>query len=242
MNIDVNTIWQVSYWLMMSAGTIVALRYFRDLGDITQVLLDVKRKDMIFAIRHEYKLIFSSSACVLIATFIDIQLNVGWGWSTAGFVTLDAFLLGFPWVWLHIGLRNQQSRARFYPIAEARKYLRETESVIVIDNNGEARAHPDYHIKRPHLAGTPEGLGGEQNVIMTYCCMTHLGLGYKAEIDGEAQDLTVIAQIGNNLIMRDGDGEPIQQMYGTRECDGRYSEKKMEQWPIRRNSFEERVA
>ncbi|MEH6581182.1 MAG: DUF3179 domain-containing (seleno)protein [Halioglobus sp.] len=229
--------WQIAYWILMVTGTLIALRYFRDLGDITQVFLGVKRKSMIFAIRHEYKLIFSGLACVAAGALIDFQHGVGWGWSTKGFLGLDLFLLGFPWIWLHIGLRNQQSKAKFYSIEEAKKLIRPTESVIVLENNGEARAHPDYYIKRPHLAGTPEGLGGEKNIIITYCCMTHLGLGYKAEIDGEPQDLTVIAQIGNNLIMRNAEGEPIQQMYGTRECDGRYSDSKMEQWPTYRMTF-----
>jgi hypothetical protein len=32
-------------------------------------------------------------------------------------------------------------------------------------------------------------------------------------------------------------GEPIQQMYGTRECDGRFSEKKMQEWPTFRMPF-----
>ena len=36
---------------------------------------------------------------------------------------------------------------------------------LKIENNGEARAHPDYHIKRPHLAGTPEGLGPRQSRV-----------------------------------------------------------------------------
>lgn len=229
--------WQIAYWILMVAGILIAMRYFRDLGDITQVFLGVKRKNMVFAIRHEYKIIFSGLACVVVGALIDFQYGVGWGWSTEGLLGLNLFLMGFPWVWLHIGLRNQQSKATFYSIEEARKLIRPTESVIVLDNNGEARAHPDYYIKRPHLAGTPEGLGGEKNIIMTYCCMTYLGLGYKAEIDGEPQDLTVIAQIGNNLIMRNAEGEPIQQMYGTRECDGRYSDHKMEQWPTYRMTF-----
>ena len=145
-------------------------------------------------------------------------------------------MLGFPWLWLHVGLRNQQNHARYYTIDEARRWVRPEESVIVIENNGHARAHPDYHIKRPHLTGTPEGLGGE-NVIMTYCCMTHLGLGFKPEIDGKGLDLEVLAQYGNNLIMRDeATGEPIQQVYGTRECDGRWGTG-MQQWPTFRMTF-----
>jgi hypothetical protein len=73
---------------------------------------------------------------------------------------------------------------------------------------------------------------------MTYCCLTHLGLGYKPEIDGKVLDLDVAAQLGNNLIMRDkSTGEPIQQMYGTRECDGRGASTGMQQWPTYRMTF-----
>lgn len=68
--------------------------------------------------------------------------------------------------------------------------------------------------------------------------MTHLGAGYIPEINGEKLDLEVLAQHGNNLIMRDeGTGEPIQQMYGTRECDGRWSDNKMQAWPTFRMPF-----
>ncbi|MEH6581199.1 MAG: DUF3179 domain-containing (seleno)protein [Halioglobus sp.] len=226
--------WQMAYWILMVAGILIALQYFRDLGDLTQIFLNVTRKRMVFAIRNEYKIIAAALACAAVGTLIDIQQNVSWGWSTEVFLGFTFFFAGFPWVFVHIGLRNQQSNAAFYSIEEAKKYVRSDESVIVLENNGEARAHPDYHMKRPHLVGTSEGLGGDRDVILTYCAMTHLGLGYKAEIAGKPQDLTVIAQIGNNLIMRNGEGEPIQQMYGTRECDGRYSDTGMQQWPTYR--------
>jgi hypothetical protein len=55
--------WQWIYGLLMLAGTLISLIYFRDLGDITQAFIGVKRKNMIFAIRHEYKLILVSAAC-----------------------------------------------------------------------------------------------------------------------------------------------------------------------------------
>ena len=72
------------------------------------------------------------------------------------------------------------------------------------------RAHPDYEMMRPHFAGNEEGLAGE-NVVMTYCAMANLGLGYIPEIQGEHLDLEVLAQHGNNLILRDNTtGEPIQ--------------------------------
>ena len=227
---------ELIYWIALAAGTYAAFIYFRDLGDVTQALLDVSRENMLKAIRNENKLI----AIGLLGTALAVGLHYGYGagssWVTVVLLVANIFMVGFPWIWLHLGLRNQQNSATYYTIEEARDFVRGDESVIVIENNGVARAHPDYYIKRPHLAGSPEGLGGE-NVILTYCAMTHLGQGYKPEIKGEKLDLEVIAQHGNNLIMKDlGTGEPIQQMYGTRECDGRDGEG-MQEWPTFRMPF-----
>jgi hypothetical protein len=56
---------------------------------------------------------------------------------------------------------------------------------------------------------------------MTYCAMANLGIGYTPEIEGQKLDLEVLAQHGNNLILRDNTtGEPIQHSYGWREADG----------------------
>jgi hypothetical protein len=223
-------------WAALAVGTYAAFVYFRDLGDITQVILDVSRDNMLKAIRNENKLVATGLLGTVLAVALHYVYGAGTGWVTWPLCAANLFMVGFPWVWLHVGLRNQQDSATYYSIEEARAYLRPDESVIVIENNGEARAHSDYHIKRPHLAGSPEGLGGD-NVILTYCCMTHLGHGFKPEIKGEKLDLEVIAQHGNNLIMKDlNTGEPIQQMYGTRDCDGRYGEG-MEEWPTFRMPF-----
>ncbi len=147
-----------------------------------------------------------------------------------------AFLYGFPWVWVHVGLRNQRQSAKYYSIEEARDALSPGSSVLVIENNGLARAHPDSHLLRPHLAGNDEGLGGE-NVIMTYCAMANLGIGYIPEIKGNQLKLEVLAQHGNNLILRDNTtGEPIQQIYGFRERDGN-SGPAMAPWPTFRMTF-----
>lgn len=229
-------IWELLHWTSLAVAGIAAFIYFRDLGDVTQAFMTVHRKNMIFAIRHETSIL--AIALVSVAVALSTSLFAGAG-TTFVFVPVllgIGVMLAVPWLWIHVGLRNQQSTANYYSIEEAQPYVRAEESVIVIENNGVARAHPDYHIKRPHLAGTPDGLGGE-NVIMTYCCMTHLGLGYKPEIEGKSLDLEVIAQHGNNLIMKDqNSSEPIQQMYGTRECDGKNA-KGMQPWPTFRMSF-----
>ena len=227
---------ELIYWFALAAATYAAFVYFRDLGDITQALLDVSRENMLSAIRNENKLVAVGLIGTALAVLLHYVYGAGIGWVTLTLAIANVFMVGFPWIWLHLGLRNQQNSARYYSVEEARDYVRGDESVIVIENNGQARAHSDYYIKRPHLAGSPEGLGGE-NVILTYCCMTHLGHGYKPEISGEKLDLEVIAQHGNNLIMKDRNtGEPIQQMYGTRECDGRYGQG-MQEWPTFRMPF-----
>ncbi|WP_206019865.1 DUF3179 domain-containing (seleno)protein [Pseudomaricurvus alkylphenolicus] len=225
------------HWLTLAVGTFFAYIYFRDLGDVTQALMHVERKNMMRAIRQEPRLITAALGGTGVAALLHVWSDAGVDWVFYSLACANVVMVGFVWGWLHIGLRNQQDHATFYSIEEADHWVRPEESVIVIDHQGEARAHPDYHIKRPHLAGTPEGLAGE-NVIMTYCCMTHLGHAYKPEIDHKKLDLEVLAQHGNNLIMKDmTTGEPIQQVYGTRECDGRYSDKKMQEWPTYRMTY-----
>jgi hypothetical protein len=225
------------HWVALITATFVSYIYFRDLGDITQAFLTVKRKGMIYAIRHEKLMIGVGLVGTIIAVATHMAYGAGFSFLTYALAIVNIFSVCFPFVWLYFGLRNQQDHATYYSIKEAQDYVRGDESVIVLENKGEARAHSDYHIKRPHLAGTPEGLGGE-NIILTYCCMTHLGHGFKPEINGEKLDLEVVAQHGNNLIMRDKNtGEPMQQVYGTRECDGRWSENKMQEWPTFRMPF-----
>ena len=203
----------------LAVALVIGLLYFRDLGDVSQMVLRVKRSDMVRFIRNEYRLIGIGLAGVLLMTIAHFGLGGGplWLWVIA--IVLSAILYGFPYVWVHVGLRNQKDSAHFYPIAEAEEWVSPSSSVLVMENDGVARAHPDAQIMRPHLAGNEEGLGGA-NVIMTYCAMANLGIGYTPEIEGEKLELDVLAQHGNNLILRDNrTGEPVQQIHGTRERD-----------------------
>lgn len=209
--------------LLFYAGLVTALGigflYFRDLGDISQMVLKVKRANMMRFIRNEGRLVLVGLGGALVMTVAHFALGGGpfWLWLIA--VLLCAVLYGFPYVWVHIGLRNQKNSAKFYPIAEAKEWVSPSSPVLVLENKGVARAHPDAQIMRPHLAGNDEGLNGE-NVVMTYCAMANLGIGYTPEVEGEKLELQVLAQHGNNLILRDNrTGEPIQQIYGVREKD-----------------------
>jgi hypothetical protein len=229
--------------LLFYVGLLVSLTigfmYFRDLGDVSQMVLKVKRNNMIRFIRNENTYLaagFTGLALMLVGHF----LGGGPGWlfflGVPAVTLVIIFLFVFPWVWVHIGLRNQQDTARYYPISEAQQFINPSASVLVIENNGHARAHSDAQLMRPHLAGNDKGLGGD-DIVMTYCAMANLGQAYKPEIHGKRLDLEVMAQHGNNLILRDNTtGEPIQQIYGRFDNDASKTAA-MQPWPTFRMSF-----
>lgn len=209
----------VIFGLGFIISMVIGFVYFRDLGDVSQMVMRVKRSNMTRFIRHEYQLLTIGLGAALIASVA----HIGFGGGPQALFWVMVVLLGvfyiFPWVYVHLGLRNQKASARYYSIEEAKDYVSPSSQVLVIENNGVARAHPQAQIMRPHMAGNDQGLNGE-NVVMTYCAMANLGLGYTPEVEGQTLDLEVLAQHGNNLILRDNStGEPIQQIYGFREKD-----------------------
>lgn len=209
----------IVFWLGLTVSLVIGFVYFRDLGDVSQMLIRVKRKDMIRFIRNEYRLLATGLGALLLVTVVHFGFDAGsrvFWWAA---ILLSVILYGFPYIWVHVGLRNQKNSARYYSIEEAMEYVSPSNQVIVLENNGVARAHPQAQLLRPHLTGNDEGLDGE-NVVMTFCAMANLGIGYTPEVEGEKLDLQVMAQHGNNLILRDNrTGEPIQQIYGFRESD-----------------------
>jgi len=170
-------VWNILFWLGLATSLGIGVVYFRDLGDISQMVLKVKRRNMIRFIRNEYKFIGAGLAAAVVMAVTHLGFEAGPVWLFWTALVLVAFLYGFPWIWVHLGLRNQADKASFYSIEEATKFVAPASQVLVIENNGKARAHPDYEMMRPHLAGNDEGLDGE-NVVMTYCAMANLGLGY----------------------------------------------------------------
>lgn len=163
------------FWSGFTVSLVIGVFYFRDLGDVSQMLIRVKRKNMLRFIRYEYRLLalgISGLALMAVAHF-------GFGAGSSGFcwtaILLSAVLYGFPYIWVHVGLRNQKDSARYYSIEEAKEYVSPSNQVIVLENNGIVRAHPQAQLLRPHLAGDDEGLDGE-NVVMTYCALDFSGM------------------------------------------------------------------
>lgn len=223
------------HWICLSGALVLAFRVFRDLGDVTQFVLRVKRSTVIRTFRYRREL-SASAALLLLGAALTHAAGAGHPvvfWCSFALALLFLFQ-GF--VYPGIAMRSQQRTARFYSIEEAKRRVRPEASVIVIEANGEARAHPDYEMWRPHIAGSPDGLGGK-DVVLTYCSLTNLGVAYEPRLDDEPLDLKVCLQLENNLIMYDRNtGEPIQQLWGTPESEGRNG-RRLEQWPSYRMTF-----
>jgi hypothetical protein len=87
---------------------------------------------------------------------------------------------------------------------------------------------------QPHVV-KGDTIDGEE-VIMTYCGLTNLGIAYSPIIEGKKLDLTVMTQLKNNLVLFDkNSGEPIQQIWGTMESDK--TKQAMKEWPTLRMPF-----
>jgi len=209
--------------LLFYLGTVVslaiALFYFRDLGDIPQLFMKTKRTNVDRFIRNEYRFLAIGFGAWLVSAIAYFGFDAGNGWIFWIATLITLALIAFTWIYVHLGLRNQKDKAQYYSIEEAKEFVSPTTQVIVLEKNGFARAHPQPQLMRPHLAGSKDGLDGE-DVVMTFCAIANLGLGYTPEVEGQKLDLEVLAQHGNNLVLRDnGTGEPLQQIYGFRAKD-----------------------
>ena len=151
----------VIFAISFIVATYLGFTYFRDLGDVTQMILKVKREDTVRFIRHEYQILAIGLGAIVLMSVSYLFLEGGVGWLFWAALVVLLFLYGFPWIWVHLGLRNQRNSAIYYNIEEAREALSPASPILVIEKNGIARAHPDSHLLRPHLAGNSEGLDGK---------------------------------------------------------------------------------
>lgn len=113
---------------------------------------------------------------------------------------------------------SQHYGAKYVSPDQVAHLLPDDEEVMVVVNNDQARAYPNLWMTRPHIAG--DVIGGD-DIVMTYCGLSHLGVAYRNEVDGKKMDLKVMTQLENNLVMFDAEtGEPIQQIHGRFEGSG----------------------
>ena len=85
-------IWILLFWLGLLVSVGIGLVYFRDLGDVSQMILKVKRKNMIRFIRNEYRLIGAGLTGAIVMAVSRLGFEVGPGWVFWAALVLIAFL------------------------------------------------------------------------------------------------------------------------------------------------------
>ena len=223
-------IFELFFWAGLATALWFSWLLFRDLGDVPQLVIPIPRERAIrsWYRRHPYALLAVTGLAAALLTQLLSDLTHTTALWSAGGVAIILWFSGY--IHPHIMMRPQQNKATFVSVSEARKRLRPDTCMVVIEHNGVARAHAECEIFRPHVVGTPDGLGGE-NVVMTYCAMSNLGMALKPEVDGKPLDLAPVIQLENNLILCDRNtGEPVQQIHHRRESD-RSSGSAMQEWP-----------
>jgi len=227
-------------WLQAGGGVCLliflagAWLLFQDLADLSQLIVATNRRRMVVVWRYRYVIAATSLAAGVGGVLMWWSDRPVPSWLLGALVAVGVALLYAGLVNPRLMFRSQQHSARFVDIAEARHRVEPDEEVIVVEVNGDARAYTDRDLLQPHIAGS-ESVGGE-DVVMTYCGLTNLGVAYTPRIDGQDLDLAVMNQIDNNLIMWDRHtGEPIQHLWGYRENDP--ERRRMREWPTRRMPF-----
>ena len=216
MQVLMELIFGVSLALMLYIGWLM----FRDLADISQWLVRTSRQKTMWTFYNRHKLALALLALFAVATASSVLGGAGhWAILAVGSLVAAAGF-GFGYVNPRFMMRSQQKHPRYYPIEQAKEVLSPETSLIVVETSAGARGHPDRHILRPHVAGLTEETDGE-DMVLTYCGLSNLGVAYVPEIDGKKLDLQVMTQLENNLVMWDrNSGEPIQQLWGRLESDG----------------------
>ncbi|MCG7585464.1 DUF3179 domain-containing (seleno)protein [Photobacterium sp. OFAV2-7] len=230
---------KIIFWVSMLIAQVIGAYLFKDLADISQWVVQSPRETTIWVWNNRWMLTLVGFATIAITSFLKYkQRDIVGNKTYISLTVLFAFTFFCGMINPHIMMRARMDNGVFVSIEEAKKYVKPYESVIVLEINGKARAHSDKQLLRPHVAGNGE-LGGE-NVVMTYCGLTNLGMAVTPEINGQPLDLAPMTQLENNLVMYDKiSGEPIQQLWAQSESDrNNGSEAKMREWPTFRMPFE----
>lgn len=215
------------FWMATGVALIISMVGFFALADMIQFVVHFPREFTFAVWGWRTPLIVIFVVTFLTSMVLGLGRHAAPRWLVVGCALLNAglFLGGFvnaP----YLMFRSQHSGAEYVTVREAIEELGADEEASVIVIGDEAVAFPYRWINQPHIAGAT--IGGE-DVVLTWCGLSHLGLGFKTEVPGEDMgscSLMVLTQLENNLVMFDSEtGEPIQQIYGTMRDSGRELER-----------------
>ena len=67
----------ILFWLGLSVSLVIGFLYFRDLGDVSQMLILVKRENMLRFIRNEHRLLAIGLTALALMTIAHFGLSAG---------------------------------------------------------------------------------------------------------------------------------------------------------------------
>lgn len=242
---------KITFWFFMLLAELGALIIFKDLADISQWVVQSTREFTMFVWYNRYIFAAVSIGALIVSLVVWFKDRNICSKSLLGFL-LVLFVFNYysgminpKWMF-----RSQQHAAKFVSIEQAPQYMSRSLDkahfgpksyvsvddieVLVLETDNGAYAYSDYYLLQPHVV-KGDTINGE-DVVMTYCGLTNLGIAYSPVIDDQELDLTVMTQLKNNLVLFDKNGgHPIQQIFGTQE---RKPERgKMKEWPTVRMPF-----
>lgn len=198
---------------------------FTFLNDIGQMFIQAPRNAYITAFKWRKELKYLSVAAFLFALTVNyITPVLSWTGITINLVLFIPFFVS-AFLLVKIMFPPKQAGANFVSITEADQHIKDDDTVWVVEINGDARAYPHKWLAQPHVIG--DKVGGEE-IVMTFCDLSHLGSAYNPYINEQKVDLDTFTQIHCNLILYDRKtDETIQQIYGATEDTG----KQMQPYP-----------
>jgi hypothetical protein len=192
---------------------LAALIGFLALGDLVQLAVSFPKAFTYRVFKVRIPLVILALGGFAVTLWLGVaEVQAPW-WALAlyALVFVVLFFGGFiaP---IYVMFQPQQHTARFVPLSGVAGQLPDDAEVLTVEINGDARAYPNLWIQRPHVAG--DVVGGEE-VLMTYCALSHLGVAFGSELEGRKLELKLLTQLENNLILYDAvTQEPIEQISG----------------------------
>ncbi|MGI9292741.1 MAG: DUF3179 domain-containing (seleno)protein [Pseudomonadales bacterium] len=243
------------FWALLASSLVVNFFIFKDLADISQWVVQSTREFTMFVWYKRHVIAVVGIGTLVLAWVLWLgSRSLCKKWLLVSLTVVSLFLFFSGYINPHLMFRSQQHTAEFVPVSKARPFFERSFewarfgwekhesvddiSVIVLETDDGAIAYSDYFILQPHVA-TGGSIDNEE-VIMTYCGLTNMGIAYSPVIGGQPLELSVMTQLENNLVLWDhNSGEPIQQIWGTME--GEPEKGRMKEWPTVRmplKSFE----
>lgn len=207
--------YRIGLIVSLSIAMITVIIGFFGLADIIQWVVNFPEGLTYWAFNNRFLLMGVGILALITFIIINTRIKFISLWASLGIVILyiGLFVAGFLGPG-YIMFQSDHHSAEFIENQDVPShYIKGDDEVMVVVNNGDARAFPNKWIVQTHIAG--DNIGGD-DIVMTYCGLSHVGRAFDSKHNGEELNLKVLTQLENNLVMFDENSNtPITQVYGT---------------------------